>query len=74
MEEHVTAVKLETDPAKIQAGEREIYDWIFDNAFMASTYTHDGIWPIGPRLEPGWQPTDYSEVRTATAFEYAQPR
>ena len=74
MEEHVTATKLETDPARIQAGEREIYDWIFDNAFMASTYTHDGIWPVGPRIEPGWQPTDYSEVRTATAFEYAQPR
>jgi len=74
LEEHVTATKLETDPAKIQAGEREIYDWMFDNAIMASTYTHDGIWPVGPRLDPDWQPTDYSEVRTATAFEYTKAK
>ena len=47
---------------------------MFDNAIMASTYTHDGIWPIGPRLDPDWQPTDYSEVRTATAFEYTKAK
>jgi len=73
LEEHVTDTKLQTDPAKIQAGEREIYDWVFDNVIFASLYTHDGIWPVGPRLVAGWQPTDYSEVRTATAFEYAEP-
>jgi ABC-type transport system substrate-binding protein len=74
LEEHVTATQLLTNPVEIQAGELEIYNWMFDNAIMASIYKHDGIWPIGYLLEPGWQPTDYSEVRTATAFEYAQHR
>jgi len=43
---------------------------------MASAlYTHDAVWPIGKRLSiDGWEPTDWSEVRTAVAFEYAQPR
>jgi len=74
LEEHITQANAEVDPVNIQAREREIYDWMFDNAIMTSLYTHDGIWPIGPRLQPGWQPSDYSEVRTATSFEYANPR
>ena len=74
MEEAVSAATVEVDPVKIQQAEREIYDWVFDNSFAASLYTHDGIWPIGPRLDPDWQPTDYSEVRTAVAFEYTKHR
>jgi ABC-type transport system substrate-binding protein len=74
LEEHVTATQLLTNPVEIQAGELEIYNWMFDNAIMASIYKHDGIWPIGYLLEPGWLPTDYSELRTASAFEYAKHR
>jgi peptide/nickel transport system substrate-binding protein len=74
MEENVSAATVEVDPIKIQQAERDIYDWIFDNSFAASLYTHDGIWPIGARLDPDWQPTDYTEVRTAVAFEYAKHR
>ena len=74
MEEHVSAATVEVDPVKIQQAEREIYDWIFENSFASSLYTHDGIWPVGIRLDPDWQPTDYSEVRTAVAFEYVKHR
>jgi peptide/nickel transport system substrate-binding protein len=74
MEEHISSALVEVDTVKLRKMERDIYDWIFDNAMVSSIYRHDAIWPIGPRLEPGWQPTDYSEVRTATAFEYAQHR
>ena len=74
IEEHVSAATVEVDPVKIQQAEREIYDWIFDNSFAASLYTHDGIWPVGPRLDPDWSPTDFSEVRTAVAFEYTKHR
>jgi len=74
LEEHVSAATIEVDPIKIQQAEREIYDWIFDNSTSSSLYVHDGIWPIGPRLDPNWKPLDWSEVRTASAFEYAKPK
>ena len=74
MEEHISDASVEVDTAKLAQMERDIYDWMFDNALMSSIFTHDGIWPIGPRLDPAWSPTDYREIRTATAFEYAKPR
>ena len=74
MEENISAATVEVDPVKIQIAERKIYDWIFENSTSASLYTHDGIWPIGARLDPDWQPTDFSEVRTAVAFEYTKHR
>ena len=74
LEENVSAATVEVDPVKIQQAERDIYDWIFDNSTSSSLYVHDGIWPIGPRLDPNWKPLDWSEVRTASAFEYAKPK
>ncbi len=74
MEEKVSAATVEVDPVKIQAAEREIYDWVFENSFAASLYTHDGVWPVGPRLDPDFGPTDFSEVRTAVGFEFTKHR
>jgi len=74
MEENIGATSVEVDPVKIQEGERKIYDWIWENSTSSSLYVHDGIWPIGPRLDPDWTPLDWSEVRTASAFEYAKPK
>jgi len=74
LDEHIRDTQQQVQRSRIEAGELEIYNWMFDNAVTASIYTHDGIWPIGPRLDPDWLPTDYSEIRTATAFEYARPR
>jgi len=54
MEEAVSAATVEVDPVKMQLAEREIYDWVFENFFAASLYTHDGIWPIE---EPASIPT-----------------
>ena len=64
----------QTDPLKIQAGELEVYNWRWDNAMASSIYVHDGVWPIGPRLDPDFNPADYSDVRTATGFEYTKHR
>jgi hypothetical protein len=65
---------VEVDPVKIQEGEREIYDWIFDNSFAASLYVHDGIWPVGARLDTDFGPVDFSEIRTTVGLEYAKHR
>ena len=64
----------QTDPLKIQAGELEFYNWMWDNAMASSIYVHDGVWPIGARLDPDFDPSDYSDVRTATGFEYTKHR
>lgn len=74
IEEHVSAATIEVNPVRIQDKERQIYDWIFDNSFASALYSHDGVWPIGRRVNPDWRPTDFSEVRIATSFEYAKPR
>jgi peptide/nickel transport system substrate-binding protein len=74
MEEAVSAASVEVDPAKIKQAEREIYDWVFENSFAASLYTHDGVWQIGARLDPDFGPTDFTEVRTAVGFEFTKHR
>ena len=75
LDENVGDAATEVDPAVAWEKNVMVYDWIFDNAMASGLYTHDAIWPVGPRLSPdGWEPTDWSEVRTATAFEYVQPR
>jgi hypothetical protein len=74
MEEHISSALVEVEPAETERKVREVYEWIWDNSTSASLYTHDGIWPVGARLDSDWQPTDYSEVRTAVAFEYVKHR
>ena len=75
LDENVGDAATEVDPALTWEKTVKVYDWIFDNAMASALYTHDAIWPIGKRLSvDGWEPTDWSEVRTAAAFEYAQPR
>ena len=75
LDENVGDAISEVDPVVAWEKNVKVYDWIFDNAMASALYTHDAIWPIGKRLSPdGWEPTDWSEVRTATAFEYVQPR
>ena len=75
MEENISAATVEVDPVKIAQMERDIYDWIWENSTSSSLYTHDGVWPIGARLDPdSLKPTDFSEVRTAVGFEFAQER
>jgi len=74
MEDHISSALVEVDPAETERKVREVYDWIWDNSTSSSIYTHDGIWPVGERLDSDWQPTDYSEVRTAVAFEYVKHR
>ncbi len=74
MEEHVSAATVEVDPVKIQQMEREIYDWVWENSTSSSLYVHDGIWPAGKRISTeGWEPTDWSEVRTAVNWESVKP-
>ncbi len=65
---------VQVDPAKIEAGELEFYNFMWDNALASSIYVHDGIWPIGPRLDPNFEPADFADVRTPTGFEYTKHR
>ncbi|PKB81790.1 MAG: hypothetical protein BZY84_05475, partial [SAR202 cluster bacterium MP-SInd-SRR3963457-G1] len=74
MEEHISAALLQVDPAKLAAQTVEIYDWMYDNVMAFALYNHDGVWPIGARLDPDWTPFGFSEVRTPTGFEYIKHR
>ena len=64
----------QTDPLLIEAGELEFYNWMWDNAMASSLYVHDGVWPIGARLDPNFEPADFADVRTATNFESIRHR
>jgi len=74
MEEHISAALLQVDPAKLSAQTVEVYDWMYDNVMAFALYNHDGVWPIGPNLDPDWTPFGFSEVRTPTGFEYIKHR
>jgi hypothetical protein len=62
------------DPVKLRVKETEVADWMFKNVMSFALYAHDGVWVVGPRLDPDWTPIDFSEVRTPSGFEYIKHR
>ena len=74
LDEHVWATQAQVDIEKIHAGELEIYNWIWENSTSSSLYVHDGLWPAGPRIDPDWRPTDFSDMKAPSGFEFVKHR
>ena len=74
MEENITDLLGETNPDLVAEKERTVYGWFYDNVMAFALYAHDGVWPVGARLDPDWTPIDFSEVRSPSGFEYIKPR
>ena len=74
MEEHISDALLQVDPIKIELQTKEVYGWFYDNVMAFALYAFDGLWPIGPALDPLWTPWGFSEVRTPSGFEYIKHR
>ena len=74
MEENITDLLGETNPNLVAEKERNVYGWFYDNVMAFALYAHDGIWPVGIRLDPEWTPIDFSEVRSPSGFEYIKHR
>lgn len=70
MQENITDALQEVDPVKLARKEREVYGWFYDNVMAFGLYTFDGIWPVGPKLDPDWTPFSFSETRLPNSFEY----
>ena len=64
----------QVDQAEIEAGELAVYNFIWDNSMAASLYVHDGLWPAGPRIDPDWRPTDFSDMKAPSGFEFVKHR
>ena len=64
----------QVDQAEIEAGELAVYNFIWDNSMAASLYVHDGLWPSGSRVDPHWRPTDFSDMKAPSGFEYVKHR
>ena len=74
MEENITDLLNETNPVLVGEKERKVYGWFYDNVMAFALYAHDGIWPVGKRLDSEWTPIGYSEVRSPSGFEYIKHR
>ena len=74
MEGAITDLLAETNPDLVAEKERKVYGWFYDNVMAFALYAHDGIWPVGVRLDPKWTPIDFSEVRSPSGFEYIKHR
>jgi ABC-type transport system substrate-binding protein len=72
LDEHIWATQGQVDPALIEAGELEIYNWIWKHSTSSSLYVHDGLWPAGPNIDPDWRPTDFSDMKAPSGFEYVK--
>jgi peptide/nickel transport system substrate-binding protein len=70
LQEHVNDAKSEVDPVVLAVKEKEIYGWFYDNVMGFGLYAADGLWPVGPDLDPVWILPDYSDPRTPQGFEY----
>ena len=65
----------EVDPAKREAMERELGQFLFDNALTDLTYYNiDAVWPVGPRIEPWTEYVRTSDVRQINGYEYIKHR
>ena len=67
------SLKLVSAP-EIEAGELAVYNFIWDNSMASSLYIHDGLWPSGKRVDPDWRPTDFSDMKAPSGFEYVKHR
>ena len=74
VQEHVTSASRQVDPVEIESQTRDVYDFLYDHVMAFGLYTFDGLWPIGPKLDPEWTPHGFSEVRTPSGFEYIKHR
>ena len=74
MEENITDLLAETTPSQVAEKERKVYGWMYDNVMAFALYSHDGIWPVGQRLDPVWRPIDFSEPGYPSGFEYIKHR
>ena len=74
MQEKITDALKEVDPVKLAEKEREIYSFFYDNVMAFGLYAFDGIWPVGPKLDPDWTPFSFSETRLPNSFEYIKHR
>ncbi|MEE3249505.1 MAG: hypothetical protein VX264_07135, partial [Chloroflexota bacterium] len=73
-DELIWHTQKQVSQAEIEAGELEVYNFIWDNSMAASLYVHDGLWPAGPRIDPIWEPTDFSDMKAPSGFEYVKHR
>ena len=74
MEENITDLLKETDPALVTEKEKKVYGWFYDNVMAFALYSYDGVWPVGERLDPQWTPIDFSETKSPSGFEYIKHR
>ena len=74
MEEHITDALAEVDLGKPAVTEEEIYGWFYDNAMAFALYAFDGIWPVGPKLDPDWTPFGFSKAARPLGFGYIKHR
>ena len=74
MQDHITDALKEVDSVKLAAKEKEIYGFMYDNVMAFALYAFDGIWPVGPALDPDWTPLAFSEPRLPNSFEYIKHR
>ena len=74
LQEKVTIASKQVDPIKLAEQEKEVYNWFYDNVMGFGLYAFDGIWPMGPKLDPDFTPFSYSETRLPNSFEYIKHR
>ena len=72
LDEMIWRTQGQVDPELVKAGELEIYNWIWENSTSSSLYIHDGLWPAGPNIDPDWRPTDFSDMKAPSGFEFVK--
>ena len=74
LEENIADLLAETNSTLFTEKERKVYDWMYENVMSFGLYSYDAVWPVGQRLDPDWQPVDFSDVRSPSGFEYIKHR
>ena len=74
LDEMIWDTQKQVEQSKIEAGELKVYEFIWENSMAASLYVHDGLWPAGPKIDPVWEPTDFSDMKAPSGFEYVKHR
>ena len=65
----------EVDPVKLEALEREIGQFLFDNVLTdINYYSIDAVWPVGPRIEEWAGNVKTSDLRLMNGYEFVQHR
>jgi len=74
LEDNIVKGNQTVDPAALDAIQRDIGQFMFDQVVQPALYSWDAVWPVGPRIEEWTKYVKHTDTRNINGFEFMRHR